>query len=71
MGQANQAGVETAAPLVKKGGIIAIHDIDPSLNTEHCKGIKKLWGELKEKYNTEEFINTESEVHFGIGIIKL
>ena len=59
------------SPFVKNGGIIALHDIDVSINQEHCKGIKEFWKELKDKYNTEEFINTESEVHFGIGVIKI
>jgi cephalosporin hydroxylase len=61
---------EKYSSLVREGGLIAFHDIDPSLNREHCKGIGKLWKELKEKYETEEFINTEAEVHFGIGILK-
>lgn len=58
------------APLVRKGGIIAFHDIDASINQEHCKGIKKLWQELKEaKVASVEFVNTEAEVYFGIGVI--
>jgi len=57
------------SPLVRKGGLIAFHDINTSLNQEHCKGIKKLWQELKETNKTEEFINTEAEVHFGIGLL--
>ena len=58
------------APLVRSGGLIAFHDINTSINQEHCKGIKKLWGELKKIYpSAEEFINTEAEVGFGIGVI--
>lgn len=58
------------APLVRSGGMIAFHDIDTSLNQEHCKGIKLLWNEIKgSDLKTEEFINTEAEVHFGIGVI--
>ena len=59
------------SPLVRKGGIIAFHDINTSINQEHCKGIKKFWEELKLKYDTEEFINTEAEIYFGIGMIKV
>jgi cephalosporin hydroxylase len=61
------------SPLVRKGGIIALHDIDVSLTNDHeewVKGIKKFWKELKNtdiKY--EEFINTDVDVHFGIGVI--
>lgn len=57
------------APLVREGGIIAFHDIAPSLNQEHCAGIGRLWKELKTKYRYEELINTEAEVHFGIGVL--
>ena len=57
------------APLVRKGGIIAFHDINASLNQEHCKGIKKFWSELKETNDTVEFVNTEAECYFGIGVI--
>jgi predicted O-methyltransferase YrrM len=62
---------EKYAPLVRKGGIIAFHDIDVSLNMEACDGVKKFWAEIKLKYDTEEFINTETKVHYGIGIIKV
>ena len=57
------------APLVRKGGLIAFHDIDASINQEHCAGIKKLWQELKEVNSSVEFVNTEAEVYFGIGVI--
>lgn len=58
------------APLVRKGGIIAFHDVDTSINQEHCKGIKKVWQELRStNMVTAEWINTEAEVYFGIGII--
>jgi cephalosporin hydroxylase len=62
---------EMYAPLVRQGGIIAFHDIDTSINQEHCKGIKKLWGWLKTEWDdTYEFVNTEAECHFGIGMIE-
>lgn len=62
---------EKYAPLVNKGGIIALHDIDTDIGKEHCQGVKKLWEELRLQYSdTEEFINTEVP-HFGIGLIKI
>lgn len=57
--------------LVRDGGIIAFHDTDVSLNKDLCTGIKKLWGEINKTYEeTEEFVNTEAEVHFGIGMLR-
>jgi cephalosporin hydroxylase len=58
------------SPLVRSGGIIALHDIDVTINESACEGIKELWKELKEvNENTNEFINTEVEFRFGIGMI--
>ena len=56
--------------LVSPGGIIALHDIAGTINLEHCEGIRKLWEEIKANGNkTEEFINEEANIHFGIGVI--
>lgn len=61
------------SPLVRKGGIAALHDIDVSVCQEECGGIKKLWGELKEKHgdNATAIVNTEAQYHFGIGMIRM
>jgi cephalosporin hydroxylase len=64
------------SPLVQEGGLIALHDIAVNVvgnnsYAEHCAGIKKFWSELKGKYDTEEFINTNAEMQFGIGLIKV
>lgn len=65
-----KADYENYSPLVRKGGIIALHDIDSSINKEGTEGARRLWQELKAKYkNTEEYVNTEAPVHFGIGVI--
>jgi predicted O-methyltransferase YrrM len=58
------------ADLVRKGGIIALHDISGTLNMEHCAGVRKLWEEVKTSgVKTEELVNEEAEIHFGIGVI--
>lgn len=58
----------TYAPLVRKGGIIAMHDVQCSTNWLHCKGVSKVWDEVKTK-TAEVFVNVEAEVYFGIGMI--
>ena len=61
---------EMYSPLVRKGGIIAFHDIKSE------KGVIKFWGEIKEKYKGREIVakNRENrpgiENSPGIGIIK-
>jgi len=64
------------SPLVREGGIIGLHDINVEVSGndsfgKHCFGVHKLWADIKEKYVTEEFINTSAEMQFGIGIIKV
>ena len=61
--------LELYGPLVRKGGIVAMHDIAGTVNREHCKGVIRLWEEIKKSQpSAEEFVNTESEFHFGIGM---
>jgi predicted O-methyltransferase YrrM len=61
---------ELYSPLVREGGIIALHDIDTAFCVEETTSVRKLWSELKEMYsNTDEFINTEAEYRYGIGVI--
>ena len=60
------------SPLVRKGGIIAFHDIHDGASF----GVKKLWEVLKKVYENEpnvieEFVNTEAQMPFGIGMIKV
>ena len=64
------------SPLVRAGGMIALHDINVTVSGndtfgKHCFGVHKLWAELKAKYTTEEFVNTNAEMQFGIGLIRV
>lgn len=54
--------------LVKKKGIIALHDIAKS-DTKECK-VDKFWGEIKKKYKGLEIIENKSQGWGGIGVIK-
>jgi predicted O-methyltransferase YrrM len=64
---------EMYSPLVRPGGIIALHDIDTSgCIKRESYGVYKLWKELKLRYcDVEEFINTEADLQFGIGLIRV
>jgi len=65
---------EMYSPLVRKGGIIAFHDIIPDYYTKY--GIKtsswagevyKFWNEVKEKYEHLEIVKDRSQDGAGIG----
>ncbi|HTW45530.1 MAG TPA: class I SAM-dependent methyltransferase [Acidobacteriaceae bacterium] len=56
------------APFVRKGGIIALHDIaehPPSIGCE----VSRLWSELKLHYRHEEIIQDRAQGWAGIGIL--
>jgi len=61
-----KADYELWSPLVRNGGIIAIHDV----TCGSCPGVMKLWGELKKIYKESYEIDytTEKEEHHGYGI---
>jgi len=67
---------EMYSPLVRKGGIIAFHDIIPDYYTKY--GIKtdlwagevyKFWNEIKGKYKHLEIIKDRNQDAFGIGVL--
>lgn len=56
------------SPLVRKGGIIAFHDIlekQPTPNNQ----VYYFWKEIRQSANTEEFVKDYDQTGFGIGII--
>ena len=58
--------------LVKKGGLIAFHDIVES--EYHHKldcYVDVLWNEIKKNYNHVEFIQNKNQHKYGIGVIKV
>ena len=54
--------------LVKKGRIIALHDIAKS-DTKDCK-VDKFWKEIKEQYESLEIIEDKNQGWGGIGVIR-
>ncbi|HEY3405313.1 MAG TPA: class I SAM-dependent methyltransferase [Ohtaekwangia sp.] len=57
------------APLVRKGGLIAFHDIakHPEAWNVH---VDRLWNEVKEKFDSVEFIHDKNQGWAGIGLIR-
>lgn len=58
----------TYSPLVKKGGIIAFHDI-VSGPIENVGGVPSFWSETKQYYNYIEIVADWNQGGFGIGVI--
>jgi predicted O-methyltransferase YrrM len=57
---------ELWSPLVRSGGLVALHDVDP----DQPHGVPRLWSELRERFATEERIAT-SGPRYGIGVIRV
>lgn len=56
------------SPLVRKGGLIAFHDV--------CRGppvdvgdVNKFWNEIKDSYVHQEIIDDYDQKGFGIGVL--
>ena len=57
------------APLVKSGGIIALHDILPYPPIPEIQ-VSRFWKEIRDSYKTEEIIDPESHRRkIGIGVV--
>lgn len=59
---------EMYSPLVRKGGIVAFHDICPG-REEAVGGVPRFWSETREGRNTKGIVMDEKQDGFGIGII--
>ena len=63
---------EMYAPLVKKNGIIAFHDI-VKVSPDYAPDVEvnKFWNEIKENYEYKEFVENWNQEWGGIGVIKI
>ena len=61
---------EMYAPLVRKGGIVAFHDIAEHMPEEHCE-VSKFWEEIKQQYPHREIIEDRNQHWAGIGILNI
>ena len=59
---------EMYSPLVKKGGIVAFHDIVSHPPEIGCE-VSKLWEEMQLRYNHLELVKDQSQNWAGIGIV--
>jgi predicted O-methyltransferase YrrM len=71
-----RADFELYSPLVRSGGIIALHDVNEDFATRHgtptasvSGDVPRFWNELKRKYRSEELIADPGQDGFGIGIV--
>ncbi len=56
------------APLVRKGGIIAFHDIVAG-PAENVGGVPQFWSGVKGKYRHAEFVRDPNQGGYGIGVL--
>lgn len=59
---------ETYAPMVRKGGLIAIHDIVEG-KPEVVGGMPQLWDEVKSRYRYSEIVDDTFQDGSGIGVL--
>lgn len=69
---------EAYRPLVRNGGWIAFHDIRPpelkpdgSTANGFPMEVHRLWDELKENCESQEFVEDQSQFSYGIGVIQV
>jgi cephalosporin hydroxylase len=77
-GDHSYAGVksdfELYAPLVRPGGLIALHDISPDSGEPGgpiSGEVPRYWAELRETHETEEIIRAPSGEGLGIGLVRV
>ncbi len=71
-----KADFELYAPLVRRGGIIALHDIVADHRTRfgrdtgcYAGEVYQYWAELKARYRNEELVRDPEQDGFGIGVV--
>jgi cephalosporin hydroxylase len=73
-GDHSRRGVENDydayAPLVGAGGAIALHDIHPG-SSSLVGGVPDFWNELKPTVEHEEFVDSDAQEGYGIGLVKV
>lgn len=65
-----KADFELWSPLVRSGGLVIFHDIVPHKRGTDCE-VDRLWGELRGKFETVEFVNDPTQGWAGIGILTM
>jgi predicted O-methyltransferase YrrM len=70
------ADFKNYSPLVKRGGLIAFHDVLPDYKTKlgietgnWTGGVPQLWQEIKSAYRTEELLEDRNQDGYGLGLV--
>ena len=63
-----KSDLEMYGPLVKKGGLIAFHDIVEG-KPEFVGGVPRFWREIRSGYRHKEFIEDPQQGGYGIGVL--
>jgi predicted O-methyltransferase YrrM len=58
------------APLVRPGGLIALHDIVPG-EAELVGGVPRFWEEFKRSHETMELVESWDQQAYGIGVVRV
>lgn len=66
--QGVKADFEMYSPLVRRGGLIALHDICRHPPEMDCH-VDEFWRELQQQYKTTEIIENANQSGFGIGVV--
>ncbi|MGO9831532.1 MAG: class I SAM-dependent methyltransferase [Myxococcaceae bacterium] len=61
---------EMYSPLVRRGGLVAFHDICPHPPEMNCD-VDKFWREIRAQYPSREFVETPNQGYYGIGVLEL
>ena len=65
-----KADFEMYSPLVRRGGLVAFHDIRTHLPEANC-AVDKFWIEIQTRYKTWEFVKNPNQGVYGIGVLEL
>lgn len=63
-----RADWELYSPLVRPGGLVAFHDVWPGI---HSGQVPEFWREVKVGREAMEFVGSEQQESFGIGVIRM
>jgi predicted O-methyltransferase YrrM len=66
-----KADWEAYLPLAQKGAVVAFHDILPPSVVHPEIEVARLWAEIKEEFETEEFVADRDADWGGIGVVRL
>jgi len=65
-----KADFETYSPLVRQGGLVAMHDICVHPPEMNCH-VDRFWREIQQKHKTYEIVENSNQGGFGIGLVEV